>query len=260
MEDTTAFDPAAVPFADQERSEGVVKRFFASGARDWGFSEAKVKTIFALPFVIMLIGVIAALLGKEVYKTFTGEDRVSEYLQVVGWVVAFGLACSILKKAKLIDDRFIITLYAILAVGIIFLIGEEVSWGQRWFGWETPETYREINKQSETNIHNLHGVERTLKFVHTTIGACGTFLPLVMLRIRKSSPNYQRWTMLVPHYTLIPFFLTTFLWRLYRNVSVPPRRYYFVVAEYAEVMELILALAFVFFLLYQKRRLDRLHS
>ena len=34
--------------------------------------------------------------------------------------------------------------------------GEEVSWGQHWLGWESPEYFVENNRQGETNFHNLN--------------------------------------------------------------------------------------------------------
>ena len=34
--------------------------------------------------------------------------------------------------------------------------GEEVSWGQHWIGWDSPEYFAEHNRQGETNIHNLN--------------------------------------------------------------------------------------------------------
>lgn len=44
-----------------------------------------------------------------------------------------------------------------LLLGILFFLafGEEISWGQRIFGWNTPERISEINAQKETNLHNL---------------------------------------------------------------------------------------------------------
>lgn len=33
--------------------------------------------------------------------------------------------------------------------------GEEISWGQRIFGWNTPESWAEISAQKETTFHNL---------------------------------------------------------------------------------------------------------
>lgn len=52
-----------------------------------------------------------------------------------------------------------------LAGMFFFAFGEEISWGQRLFGWETPEALRQSNQQEETNIHNLalfHGSESLL--------------------------------------------------------------------------------------------------
>jgi len=40
----------------------------------------------------------------------------------------------------------------------LFCLGfflEEISWGQRIFGWETPGWMSKINIQNETNIHNI---------------------------------------------------------------------------------------------------------
>lgn len=42
-----------------------------------------------------------------------------------------------------------------LAVLMFVYFGEEISWGQRIFGWETPAALKELNAQRETNIHNL---------------------------------------------------------------------------------------------------------
>jgi hypothetical protein len=35
-----------------------------------------------------------------------------------------------------------------------YFAGEEISWGQHLFHWETPEVFRELNKQQEMNLHN----------------------------------------------------------------------------------------------------------
>ncbi|BBK29594.1 hypothetical protein EDC65_2362 [Stella humosa] len=39
-------------------------------------------------------------------------------------------------------------------VGLAFIAAEEVSWGQQWFFWETPEWIGAVNTQNETNFHN----------------------------------------------------------------------------------------------------------
>ncbi|WP_017932628.1 hypothetical protein [Robiginitomaculum antarcticum] len=42
-----------------------------------------------------------------------------------------------------------------LAVASFIVAGEELSWGQWVFRWNTPEVMAEINRQNETNIHNV---------------------------------------------------------------------------------------------------------
>jgi len=46
---------------------------------------------------------------------------------------------------------------ALLALAVVFFFGagEEISWGQRIFGFGTPEELARVNIQGETNVHNL---------------------------------------------------------------------------------------------------------
>ncbi|MFQ5603859.1 MAG: hypothetical protein ACE5HS_11370 [bacterium] len=225
------------------------------GARAWNISQTSLLLLCAVPFIIAFTGFATALIGKDAYKWFTGEDRFAENLQVLFWGVAFVLNLLVVKYKYHEGDKIIASLYLILSVGIFFLIGEELSWGQRIFGWVTPDSMRIINKQEETNIHTIYGVDTMFKWMHLIIGAYGTFLPLLVMR-SKSLKKYQApLSMLVPHYTLIPFFFIPFIWRIYRNFFTAPAKYYFAIAEYAEVIELILSIAFVFFMVFQLRRI-----
>ncbi|MEE4216821.1 MAG: hypothetical protein V2I48_04380 [Xanthomonadales bacterium] len=45
--------------------------------------------------------------------------------------------------------------YLLLALLFLVCAGEEISWGQRIFDWETPGVLLEINAQGETNLHNI---------------------------------------------------------------------------------------------------------
>ncbi|MFN8374143.1 MAG: hypothetical protein U0694_14860 [Anaerolineae bacterium] len=46
-------------------------------------------------------------------------------------------------------------IYLLLALVFVFGAGEEIGWGQRVFGWATPDELAAINEQGETTIHNL---------------------------------------------------------------------------------------------------------
>lgn len=44
---------------------------------------------------------------------------------------------------------------ALAAVACLYVAGEEVSWGQHLLNWNTPEYWKAVNDQGETNLHNV---------------------------------------------------------------------------------------------------------
>ncbi|HBY99446.1 MAG TPA: hypothetical protein DEP84_36825 [Chloroflexi bacterium] len=50
-------------------------------------------------------------------------------------------------------------------------------------------------------------------------------------------------------------FLLLFAWRLHRNFFEAPKKYYFAVQDYNEVMELMLAVGLFLFMVFQIRRI-----
>jgi hypothetical protein len=53
-------------------------------------------------------------------------------------------------------NAFLLTV-CVVGVSLLCLTiaGEEASWGQHFFGWGTPEGWRALNDQHETNLHNI---------------------------------------------------------------------------------------------------------
>jgi len=231
-----------------------IKTFLTDGANEWNVSQKTMSLICSIPFLVALAGAITALLGKSAYKWFTAEDGFSENLQVVLWSLTLVLSFFIVRRFWKTGDRVIALLYGLLCIGVFFLIGEELSWGQRIFGWSTSEAMQAINKQKETNIHNIHGVGDTFKWIHVLIGAYGTFLPILLSRVKALASHRAKLAPLVPPMTLLPYFVLPLVWRLYVNLIEPPARFTFVIAEYSEVIELILAIGFVFFMIFQLKQ------
>ena len=95
---------------------------------------------------------------------------------------------------------------ALLVLGCIYYAGEEISWGQHWFGWGTPENWQDVNDQGETNLHNtsalLDQVPRNLLTLAAVVG--GILVPLFLLLrkrvLQKNSFYYWLW----PTYVNIP--------------------------------------------------------
>lgn len=47
---------------------------------------------------------------------------------------------------------------ALLLMGAVYFAGEEISWGQHFFAWQTPPGWQAVNDQGETNLHNTHAL------------------------------------------------------------------------------------------------------
>lgn len=239
----------------QSTSRATIEHLLNEGANAWGISRNVLITMLFLPLAAVLGAVISALMGKEMYVWYTGEDQFAETLQVLFYAMAFVMNILVINQLWKKEYKTTMFLYSVVLLGLLFMIGEELSWGQRIFGWDTSESLRSINKQDETNIHNIYGVGSTFKWLQMLVGAYGALFPLLLLRIDFFKRDEEFWSFVIPHYTLIPFFLPLFIWRIYRNVFEAPKEIYFAVSEFNEVMELILAMGMALFMIYQWRRL-----
>ncbi len=57
-------------------------------------------------------------------------------------------------------------LYILGTLAFVFGAGEEISWGQRIFGFETPHYLRDMNTHNEINLHNIKGLDGRLTGIH----------------------------------------------------------------------------------------------
>lgn len=254
MEQVSISTATSKPETGFPKAAWLVNKFITDAAKAWNLSPKWIIVICAIPFVIALTGVITALIGKDTYKWFTQEDGFAETMQVVFYTLSFVLSLIIARRQWQAGDKVIALLYSGLGLALFFLIGEELNWGQRILGWGTPESFAAINKQGETNLHNINGVGYAFKWIQLLVGAYGTILPLVVFRWTAPARFREMIPKLVPHYTLIPYFLLLFVWRIYRNLLEAPEKYYFAIAEYNEVMELTLAMGIFLFMVFQLRK------
>lgn len=91
------------------------------------------------------------LIRKESWPFYRTGIFIKVALQLVGIVMFVMIARKYAAK-----HNWLAMATAILIALVLFVMaGEELSWGQRIFGWATPELFTNINEQSETNLHNL---------------------------------------------------------------------------------------------------------
>lgn len=143
--------------------------------------------------ILVLHGVVAAsycvaLLSPELVSRLGREDGLIENYGALslfaasaffGWTYAH-------SRGRGNDFRWFKTqrniLVLMLALAFFLAGGEEISWGQRIFGWDTPEAIEAANLQGETNLHNLAALQNLIP-VHTVFNlfwlAYGVALPLL---------------------------------------------------------------------------------
>ena len=86
---------------------------------------------------------------------------------------------------------------AVLALACFYLAGEELSWGQQLFHWQTPEAIVAVNDQQETNLHNMSSwfdqKPRLLLELWVLFG--GIVLPLIEWRrgTRHAEDSFRYW-------------------------------------------------------------------
>lgn len=98
---------------------------------------------------------IAALIPEDHYFELVGAT--SLLATSILFFYGFLLARKTLDKSWTSLAKKLV--YLGLAALFFFGAGEEISWGQRILGFETPQSISQVNKQEEFNLHNLSAWE-----------------------------------------------------------------------------------------------------
>lgn len=149
-------------------------------------------------FVLVFPFIWVAFAGND--RMLKGEAGIVENATVIFLVIAIGFCVASLKSV----GRQQLTGYlkawlVLLILGAAYFALEEISYGQHMFGWGTAETWKELNDQDETNLHNVHAlfdqVPRALLTLGILVG--GVIFPLYRhFRARPLQPDdrfYWQW-------------------------------------------------------------------
>lgn len=109
-----------------------------------------------LPIALATVIVAIHFISPDFYRTHVLPEGFG-FLELTQFVLAaaaavlcfHALSFSVVKGSRLL---WIAVLFFALAA--FYIAGEEHSWGQHFFNWNTPSYWSEINRQQETNLHN----------------------------------------------------------------------------------------------------------
>jgi hypothetical protein len=69
--------------------------------------------------------------------------------------------------------KWVLAFYVLFSVALILIGMEEISWGQWFFHFETPESIARINTQQEFTLHNLEGIGGKTVWLRLAFGIGG---------------------------------------------------------------------------------------
>ena len=97
---------------------------------------------------------------RNVFFTLTEEDHWVENLTAAWFFLASLLFFTTAGTER---DVFRRTIYILGGIVLLFVAGEEISWGQRIIGFSTPDFLMDLNIQKEFNLHNMQGTNNLLE-------------------------------------------------------------------------------------------------
>ena len=166
-------------------------------------------TAFAIFCLIIGTYFILARYVPVLYIWATYEDLIGEWAQTFCFITVCGLSLRLTSTNKQYRIFF-----ALLALASFYVFMEEISWGQRIFGFDSPDVFKQHNLQRETNLHNfLVGPYSTLlkDIVEYTLAAAlliyGLIYPLLLRLGIRPATTFDSLGLAPPPLYLWPFFV-----------------------------------------------------
>jgi len=130
-------------------------------------------------------------------------EKVSALLLLLSSAILAAAMFKIKKIAQTPKTGQKIMILLLVMSGLLFVFfGEEISWGQRLFGWKSGAVFETYNYQNETNLHNF--LNPALRYIYPLFGI-SFFIIMLFVWFFPNDKNSYVWELLLPHRSL--FFL-----------------------------------------------------
>ncbi len=206
-------------------------------------------------FAITTIG-IGLPFTREATIWILDENKLVEVLTFIFCLIAGGIG--LYFSYQLVKNResfFMTGFYFLFSMGFIFIGMEEVSWGQQFLGFETPESFREMNEQGETTLHNIKGLSGNSEYLRLFYGICGAIGVFLF--------SYKHFRKVAAPIFLLPWFILIALHSkvdIFNDIVPIHKNFDAYVSEMAELVEMLIAcsaLIYVYFKFKNYRQEER---
>lgn len=164
--------------------------------------------VVASVLILLMLAVAFAFWAADtgLYRQIIREDGPVEWMTF--WAFALAGVLSLLALAREASlEHPLRTLYlAAFALGALAVAMEEISWGQRLFGFQPPERFLADNFQQELNLHNLADSATRKGILTALLIGFGILFPVVA-RLPRAGRLLEQWMLPAPSLALIPGFV-----------------------------------------------------
>ena len=168
------------------------------------------KNIFYISFffIFLILILIEGYLCKYTALDFCNEGFFSGFWKENGFIE--NLSSSFLLVAIIFlfrarnyykNVKFINIFLIIKILALIYFLGEEISWGQHFFKWTSPDFFKKVNVQGETNIHNISNLFDQVPRALVVIW-CALTVPITLMLSKKHNINENLLKILCPDKSL----------------------------------------------------------
>jgi hypothetical protein len=214
-----------------------------------------------VPVLIVLFVVISFRVSPDWYASWVIPEGygVLELTQFIVLLVALAIA------VRLLFDPFVRWRPLVFAVAIIgaltcfYTAGEEMSWGQHFFHWNTPEYWALVNRQQETNLHNTYAIFEKVPraILETGILIGGLLIPLAAAFDPRVRAN--RLSLFFPAAAVVPTAVAVMAFKLY-DVLYQKQVVGELIQRPSETVELYLYFFLLAYLIIYTRRIHALEA
>jgi hypothetical protein len=184
---------------------------------------------------------------------------VLEFSQFLVMLTALAIAVRLLFNPFVRKRPFVFTVTILSALSCLYIAGEEMSWGQHFFHWNTPEYWTLVNRQGETNLHNTYAVfekwPRAILEIGVFVG--GLLVPVVAAFDPRVRAN--RLSLVLPPAALVPTALAVFAFK-YLDVAQQKGYLHTLVQRPSEAVEFYLYFFVLAYLVLFERRIREINT
>lgn len=221
-----------------------LERLLHTSGAEWGISPRMARWLFWLPLIATLV-IFALQINRDIFRFLLQEDGPAEWLSAIAFILTGVVSLRIALSRFKAGHPWQAWLFVAVAVVMLFAGGEEISWGQRVFGWETPQELVDVNDQGETNLHNIGIVLQLTNLAMFLTGLYGTVAYVVNRNLRFARRWDQGDYLFVPPFFLATYFFPILIFRIARMTVFTESN--FTLNRLGEWAEMVVAIGILLF-------------